>query len=68
MPTRINTTLGDADLERLESITESTRLARNDAIRKAIATEAFIQQNLKTGAKLLIQMPDGRVKEIEFVG
>ena len=65
---RLNTTLGPADLEHLDAITEATRLDRNDAIRRAIATEAFIQRSLQQGAKLLLETPDGQVKQIEFVG
>lgn len=65
---RVNTTLKDVDLERLDEITQATRLERNEAIRKAIATEAFIQRNLREGAKILIEMPDGSVKQVEFVG
>ncbi len=66
--TRLNTTLGKADLENLDEVVDATHLDRNDAIRKALATEAFVQRNLKRGAKLLIETPDGQVKQIEFVG
>ncbi len=65
---RLNTTLGPSDLENLDEVVEATHLDRNDAIRKALATEAFIQRNLKNGAKLLVETADGTVKQIEFVG
>lgn len=65
---RLNTTLGDLDVQRLEEIKEATKLDQNDAIRKALATEAFVQQSIRKGAKLLLEMPDGTIKQIEFVG
>jgi uncharacterized protein YdgA (DUF945 family) len=64
---RLNTTLQDADVENLEEIKTATKLDQNDAIRKAIATEAFVQRNLKQGARLLLELEDGTIKQIEFV-
>ena len=64
---RISATIGEADESRLEEITEVTKLSQNDAIRKAIATEAFMQRNLSKGAKILLEMPDGTIRQIEFV-
>ena len=64
---RLNTTLQDADVENLEEIKTATKLDQNVAIRKAIATEAFVQRNLKQGARLLLELEDGTIKQIEFV-
>ena len=64
---RLSTTVNDSDLKNLDQIVEATHLERNDAVRKAIATEAFVQRSLSAGAKLLIEMPDGKVRQIEFL-
>lgn len=66
-PSRVTVTLREPDEERLEEVTEATRLSQNDAIRKALATEAFIQRTLGEGRKILVEGTDGEIREVEFV-
>ncbi len=47
-------------LSALQSITQS------EAIRRAISTEAFIQNEIRQNSKILIETSDGEVKELVF--
>lgn len=64
---RVSVSLREPDLERLEEVAEASHLNPNDAIRKALATEAFVQRTLAKGGKILVQDEDGNVREVEFV-
>jgi hypothetical protein len=64
---RVTVNLRRADTERLEEIATATRLNKNDAIRKALATEAFVQRTLSEGRKILVEDANGKVREVEFV-
>jgi metal-responsive CopG/Arc/MetJ family transcriptional regulator len=66
-PKRVTVTLGEADVERLDEISRAERVSRNDAIRRALATEAFVQRTLAAGRKILIEDADGKIREVEFV-
>lgn len=67
IPKRVTVTLGETDVERLEEIADSERVSQNDAIRRALATEAFVQRTLAEGRKILVQDKDGKIREVEFV-
>jgi len=64
---RVTASLRDPDVQNLEEVAESTRLSSNDAIRKALATEAFVQRVIASGGKILVQSEDGVVREVAFV-
>ena len=64
---RVAVNLRDADLDRLKEVADANRLTRNDAIRKALATEAFVQRELKAGHKILIEDEKGNIRQVEFV-
>lgn len=65
--TRVTVTLRPTDQERLDKIAEAARISQNDAIRKALATEEFVQRNLAAGRKILVEAEDGTLREVEFV-
>ena len=65
---RVTASLRDPDLENLQEVAEATRLSENDAIRKALATEAFVQETLRGGGAILVRDKDGNVREVAFVG
>ena len=67
MSKRVTVSLRDPDEDRLEEVSEATGLSQNDAIRKALATEAFVQRTLARGRKILVEGDDGEVREVEFV-
>ncbi|MDQ6947489.1 MAG: ribbon-helix-helix domain-containing protein [Actinomycetota bacterium] len=66
-PKRVTVTLGESDVERLDEISREGRVSKNDAIRRALATEAFVQRTLAAGRKILIEDADGKIREVEFV-
>lgn len=65
---RVTASLREPDVENLEEVSETTRLSENDAIRKALATEAFVQETLRGGGAILVRDKDGNVREVAFVG
>lgn len=65
---RVTASLRDPDLENLQEVSQATKLSENDSIRKALATEAFVQDVLRNGGKILIKDRDGTVREVAFVG
>lgn len=65
---RVTASLRDPDVENLETVAEATSLSPNDAIRKALATEAFIQKALSRGGKIMVQDEHGDLREVAFVG
>ena len=67
MPKRVTVTLRDPDVKRLNEVSDSTELSQNDAIRKALATESFIQRTLADGGKILVESETGEIREVEFV-
>ena len=65
---RVTASLREPDVVNLEEVAQATKLTPNDAIRKALATEAWVQRELKKGAVIMIRTPDGAVREVAFVG
>ena len=64
---RITVNLRESDDARLRAIATEEDLTDNDAIRRALATEAFINEQLRKGKKLLLEEEDGTVSRVEFV-
>lgn len=64
---RTTLSLRKSDVKNLDEVADAAELNRNDAIRKALASEAFIQRVLKGGGKILIEEPDGKIKEVAWV-
>lgn len=64
---RATVSLRQPDLENLDDVTERTHLSENDAIRKALATEAFVQAVLAEGGAILVRNADGTIREVAFV-
>jgi len=58
----------EADLDNLKQVAKATRLTENDAIRKALATEAFVQEVLRDGGGVFVKNKDGTIREVVFVG
>ena len=64
---RVTASLRAKDESNLEKVAEEAGLNQNDAIRKALATEAFVQDTLKAGGRILVRDPDGTIREVQFV-
>jgi hypothetical protein len=56
---------GDA-AEMLKSLAESQGITQNEALRKAIATEAYLFQERQKGSKVLLQKSDNEIREVIF--
>jgi hypothetical protein len=65
---RVTASLRQRDEANLNEVAELSGLSPNDAIRKALATEAWLQEKLESGAKVLVKDPDGSVSEMQFLG
>ncbi|MBD2124565.1 CopG family transcriptional regulator [Trichocoleus sp. FACHB-262] len=50
----------------LESLAETQGISQNEALRKAIATEAYLLQERLQGSKVLLQKPDKEIREVIF--
>lgn len=64
---RATVSLRDPDVRNLEEVAEATRLSENDAIRKSLATEKFIQETLRDGGTILVKDKDGTIRQVAFV-
>ncbi|MBD1844548.1 ribbon-helix-helix protein, CopG family [Cyanobacteria bacterium FACHB-63] len=52
--------------EMLEVLTSHQGISQNEAIRKAIATEAYVYKERMQGSKVLLQKSDGEIREVVF--
>ncbi|NEP90919.1 MAG: hypothetical protein F6K18_31190 [Okeania sp. SIO2C2] len=63
---RMSVTLPTDVAEMLEFLATNQGITQNEAIRKAIATEAYFQKEIKQGSTVLIMNSDKSVKEVVF--
>jgi len=64
---RVTASLRAPDAKNLDDVSETTQLSPNDAIRKALATEAYVQRVLADGGKIMVKDENGQVREVAFV-
>lgn len=64
---RVSVSLDHRDLARLEQVKRETNASESEAMRKALATEAFVQRTLENGGKILVQDSQGNIREVQFV-
>jgi len=64
---RVTASLRERDETNLEQVAEDAGLSQNDAIRKALATEAFVQETLRSGGEILVRDSKGEIKVVRFV-
>lgn len=65
---RVTASLRKPDVANLDQVAEATDLTHNDAIRKALATEAWVQRELRKRSTILVKGRDGTLCEVAFVG
>ena len=63
---RMSVSLSGDIARMLEFLAESQGISQNEALRKAIATEAYLLQERLQGTKVLLQHPDTQVREVLF--
>ncbi len=65
-PKRMSVTLPSDTAKWLELLAESQGITQTEALRKAIATEAYIQREIAEGSKILVQKADKEIREVVF--
>jgi hypothetical protein len=50
----------------LEFLAKSQGITQNEVFRKAIATEAYFYEETRQGTKVLLQKPNGEIREVVF--
>jgi hypothetical protein len=66
-PLRLSVSLRPTDAGRLEELTESTGMTKNEVIRHALATHVFIQRTLQSGGTFIVEDANGNKRHVEFV-
>ncbi|MBW4460470.1 MAG: hypothetical protein KME47_09555 [Nodosilinea sp. WJT8-NPBG4] len=64
-PKRMSINLTGDAAEYLEDLAESQGITQTEALRRAIATESYIQKSIKEGYRVLLQNKD-EIREIVF--
>lgn len=65
-PKKLSVSIADDALELLEFLAQAQGISRSEALRKAIATEAYLQQERLEGSRVLLQKSSQEVREISF--
>jgi hypothetical protein len=63
---RMSVSLSGDAAKLLAQLAESQGITQNEALRKAIATEAYLRQEIEQGAKVLLHSPDKDIREVVF--
>ena len=63
---RMSVSLSADAARMLEFIAQSQGISQNEALRKAIATEAYLLQEITQGSKVLLQKKNKEVREVVF--
>ena len=58
--------LAPQDVQRLKFLANEQGITVTHSLRRAIATEEAIYNYFREGSKILVQTPDGEVKELEY--
>ncbi len=63
---RVSVSLPLDTIEKLDKIASRHGITMTDAIRRAIATEAYIDREIQENSKILIQKSDNSLMEVVF--
>jgi hypothetical protein len=63
---RLSVSLSDDAANLLEFLAHSQGITQNEALRKAIATEAYLLKERMQGTKVLLQKSDKEIREVLF--
>jgi Ribbon-helix-helix protein, copG family len=63
---RMSVSLSGDAARLLEHLAEAQGITQNEALRKAIATEAYLRQEMEQGAKVLLQKSNKEIREVVF--
>lgn len=65
-PKRMSVSLAGDAARMLEDLAAAQGITQSEALRKAIATESYIREELSKGSKVLIQKPSLEIREVVF--
>lgn len=63
---RMSVTLSQDEAEMLEWLAQDQGITQKEALRRAIATEAYFYKERKAGSKILFHTSDRQVREVIF--
>jgi hypothetical protein len=63
---RLSISLSDDAANLLEFLAQSQGITQNEALRRAIATEAYLLKERMEGTKVLLQKSDKEIREVLF--
>jgi len=63
---RLSISLSDDAANLLEFLAQSQGITQNEALRRAIATEAYLLEERLQGTKVLLQKSDKEIREVLF--
>lgn len=63
---RLSISLSDDAANLLEFLAQTQGITQNEALRRAIATEAYLLEERMQGTKVLLQKPDKEIREVLF--
>ncbi|TAE58814.1 MAG: CopG family transcriptional regulator [Nostocales cyanobacterium] len=63
---RISVLMTDEAAELLQYLAEMQGISKSEALRKAIATEAYFLKERKNGSQILLQKPNEKIREVIF--
>jgi len=63
---RLSISLSDDAANLLEFLAQSQGITQNEALRRAIATEAYLLEERTQGTKVLLQKSDRELREVLF--
>jgi len=63
---RLNADLAQDVADALEKLARQQNISLSEAVRRAISTESFLQQQRNAGSKILLE-EDGKLRELVFM-
>lgn len=63
---RVNVSLSEETIGLLQGIARRRGVSMTEAVRIAIKTEDYIEQQIESGGKILIEKPDKTMREVVF--
>jgi metal-responsive CopG/Arc/MetJ family transcriptional regulator len=63
---RMTISLNDETAEMLDYLATSQGISQNEALRRAIATEKYLKEELQSGNRILVQKSNNEIRELVF--
>jgi hypothetical protein len=66
MPTKVTVNLPDQTVEAIKELAQKNGITVTEALRQAIDSKVFLQDEVENGSKVLIKSPDQSFREVLF--